>query len=247
MRRSQGLTSAVIAIASSSHLAHAQICHGTPAHGGIACERGAVSLGNSNGASATIAGSHVAFSVAGRVLESVPTFTSQAADTRLSLQFGGGRFSVCPGLSVGYIRDVWAPAAGRDGPTTLTSHSAAARGGLSVGMEQPIAGGVSVAPFLGGRYAFHVWYLDTKVSNGTAVATGDTVSTAELEYGLAVRRVPRLRGRTRLGPPGFAPVCVAVVCWRDVEQRSAQASGEALNSGLRATSPRAAWRKSTHS
>ncbi len=186
-RFQHSLLGGAFAMAAISQVAHAQVCYGTPAHGGIAYERGIASLGQSNGGSATIAASHVAFSVGGRVLETIPTFTAQAADTRLSLQFGGARLSVCPGLGLGYQRDVWEPADAAAGKVTVTSQSAALRGGLSVGTEQRIPGGLSLIPFIGGRYAFHVWYIDTKVSKGEAVATGDTVSTVELGYGLTMR------------------------------------------------------------
>lgn len=61
------------------------------------------------------------------------------------------------------------------------------RGGLSVGLEQPVYRGATITPFLGLRYAFKVYCLDTKVSKGDVSASGDRVSGIEGEYGLTAR------------------------------------------------------------
>ena len=61
------------------------------------------------------------------------------------------------------------------------------RGGLSVCLEQPVYRGATITPFLGLRYAFTVYYLDTKVSKGDVSASGDRVSGIEGDYGLTAR------------------------------------------------------------
>ena len=185
--RPRTLSAALLMLVVASGVADAQACYGTPSHGGVSYDRGATFSGSSNGATATVAGQRAAFSVGARVHEKRPLSTSQTGDARFSLQFGAARVSVCPGIGVGYRHSVWDPPAANSVDAVITTHGLAARAGVSVGMEQPVYAGVTVTPFLGARYAFRLYYLDTKVTRGAVEASGDTVSSAEIEYGLTVR------------------------------------------------------------
>ncbi len=185
--RARSLCAATLTLLVSSRAVHAQVCFGTPSHGGISYDRGAAFAGYSNGATATVAGQHVAFSVGGRVLEKVPASTTQSGDARFSLQFGASRVTVCPGLGIGYRHSVWDAPANRGVDFNVTTHAVAARAGVSVGIEQPVYRGASIIPFVGARYAFRLYYLDTKATSGAVSASGDTTSSMEIEYGLTVR------------------------------------------------------------
>lgn len=166
--------------------AFAQICHGTPGRGGIAYERGLEALSTSHGASATFAGNRTAFNINASVFGKTPENTSRAAGARFSMQFHANRLAICPGLGLGYGRNVWTVPQGPVGDVSITTHAVALRPGVAVGLAQPVFRGVTLIPSLGVKYAYKVWYLSSK-SEGDVFPSGDTASVVEIEYGLTAQ------------------------------------------------------------
>lgn len=177
----------LVALSATASIAHAQICLGTPSHSSVAYDRGATSVTGSNGGTATLVGGRAALSVGARSYEKWAENSMIGGDMRFALQFRASRVVICPNIGLGYLRSLWEPPAAPEGTFSVTSHNVEARGGLAVGFEQPVYGGVSVTPFAGARYAFRVWYLDSEFSGDEVSASGDTTSSVELEYGLSAR------------------------------------------------------------
>lgn len=176
-----------VALSASAAASHAQICLGTPSHSSVAYDRGTVSVANSNGGTATLVGGRTALSVSARSYEKWTDNSMIGGDMRFALQFRASRVVVCPNIGVGYLKNLWEPPPAPEGTFSITSHNVQAQGGLAVGFEQPVYGGVSVTPYAGARYAFRVWYLDSEFSGDDVSASGDTTSSVELEYGLSAR------------------------------------------------------------
>ena len=177
------LFAAVVMFAGTARIAHAQVCHGGPSTSSVAYDRGSFTTGGSNGATASLVAGRAAFTVGARAHEMPPGSSALGADGRFSLQMRANRLVICPNLGVGYLRSIWEPTGAS---FSVTSHNVALRGGAALGLEQHVYRGVYVTPSLGARYAFKVWYLGSDV-DGEEIATGDTVSSVEIEYGLTAR------------------------------------------------------------
>lgn len=177
------LFAAAVTFASTARIAHAQICHGAPSTSSVAYDRGSFTTGGSNGVTAALVAGRAAFTVGARAHQMQSGSSALGADGRLSIQMRANRLVICPNLGVGYLRSLWEPTGAA---ISVTSHNVALRGGAALGLEQHVYRGVYVTPSLGARYAFKVWYLSSDV-DGEEVATGDTVSSVEIEYGLTAR------------------------------------------------------------
>ena len=163
----------------------AQPCLGTPTRGGVAYERGAASYSSSNGVAAALAAHRVSLSGAYRMRDRGAARTSSnEADLRFALHIGISRLMLCPNIGLGYAAESWKPEPG----VTFDSKRLVGRGGLGIGLEQPVYKGFAIIPFVSARYEFHVLYIDlTAPAGSTAEPAGDTLSVVDLEYGLMAR------------------------------------------------------------
>jgi hypothetical protein len=178
---------AALALVGLAPRVDAQVCHGTPAKGGVEYERGAHTVANSNGAAATIAGDRTSLNVRARVFDKSPDETHLGGDFRFAMQFHANRLAICPGLGLGYRRDVWTLPSGPWGTGSITTHGVAVRPGVAVGMAQPVYRGISLIPSLGVKYAYKLWYLSNDITPSEVTASGDTASAVEIEYGLTAQ------------------------------------------------------------
>jgi hypothetical protein len=158
----------------------AQLCQGTPNHGGVAYERGRLDFGTTNGLSGAVSAEHVALSGAYRSIDLGQSVTGNASEGRLAMVFGGSHIQVCPGFGLEYQTLAWQTGI----PATLNTRQLLGRAGVGIGVEQPVYGGVSLIPFAVVQYAYRI--VDYKLNNTTASVqeTGDTASRGDAEYGL---------------------------------------------------------------
>ena len=163
----------------------AQPCLGTPTRGGIAYERGAASYSSSNGVAAAFAANHVSVGGGYRMRDRGPrTTSSNEADLRFALHIKVTRLMFCPNIGLGYAAESWKP----EPAVTFDSKRLVGRGGIGIGLEQPVYKGFALIPFVSARYEFHVLYIDlTAPAGSTAEPAGDTLSVVDLEYGLMAR------------------------------------------------------------
>lgn len=176
------LAALLVSCLGASSLA-AQVCHGTPARGGLAFEYAALSVGKSYGVAGALAGRRTALGLGLRMRDISTDVSGQEAALRFSLVLGSQRLSICPGIGLGYLRDKWE--ASND--ISVTSHTLMARVGAGLGYELPEYRGVTLAPYASVHYEFAAKAHDVDVANGETDVTGDTLSHAQIEWGLVVR------------------------------------------------------------
>jgi len=161
----------------------AQVCHGTPAAGGVEYNYQKFSVGTANSGIATWAAKRVAIAGGFALRTVTPDFKGQDAHLRISGVFGSSRFSVCPGIRVGYQRDTWDAEPG----VALKTNSLSLGGGVGFGYEQPVYNELSIAPFVVAGYQFNAVHYDLEATNSETDVTGDTLSGLAIEYGIVAR------------------------------------------------------------
>jgi hypothetical protein len=174
-----------LALVLLARVVHAQACHGTPSGRSAAYEYAKMTVGSSQGVAGTLAGSHAALG-AGFATRSVDDMTGQQGSLRFSLRLPIGKLELCPGIGLIYQHDTWSPRT----QVSVTAHNVSARAGAGLGFEQEITHGFSVTPFLVAQYEFalSIYQMDLSGSDSaTTQLTGDTLSRAQLEYGLIAR------------------------------------------------------------
>jgi len=174
-----------VVLVGSVSVAKGQTCNGTPSGRSLAYEYAKMSVGTSQGISGTLAGSHAALGV-GFAARSVGEISGQQGSMRLTLVLPMGNLSLCPGIGLLYQHDTWDV---RD-DVSLTAHNLAARAGAGLGYEQRLGGGFSISPFVAAQYEFTLSIYDINASgrdSTTTQVTGDTLSRAQLEYGIIGR------------------------------------------------------------
>jgi hypothetical protein len=154
-----------------------------PRGGGVAFEYSGLTLGNAYGGTAAIAGGLMAVGATFRIRDITTDVSGMEGAARLSVVLGPNRLSICPGIGVGYQRDQW------DAPDdiSVTSHTFMLRAGVGIGYELPEFGGISVAPYAAAHYEFAGRAHQLDVTEGETPVTGDTLSHAQLEWGVAAR------------------------------------------------------------
>jgi hypothetical protein len=177
---------ALTALAAGASRLGAQVCNGTPAHGGAAYEYARMSVGSSQGLNATLAGGRTALGAGFAIRDVGDDVTGQQGSLRFSLVFPAGKVAICPGLGLVYQHDTW------DAPNDakLTTHNLGARAGVGLGFEQDVYHGFSLSPYVVAQYEFAVSVFDLKVTSSDEVdaqTTGDTASRVQIEYGLIGR------------------------------------------------------------
>lgn len=181
------LTTAGLALAIGASVPltlQAQPCFGTPTRGGVAYERGSASYSSSNGVSAAYAGHRLSVGGGYRLRDRSAGITSNEGDFRFAVHVAAGRLMFCPNIGVGYAGESWKP----ETNVTFDTKRLIGRGGVGVGLEQPVYKGFAVIPFVSARYEFHVVYIDlTAPAGSTAESAGDTLSVVDIEYGLMAR------------------------------------------------------------
>lgn len=182
-RRPIQFLSALAAMTMSGHALGAQICQGTPPRGGAAFEFGMLTLGSSVGASGTLAGRRTAISAGFRARTISSTESGNEAGLRFALVLGSRKLSICPGIGFGYRGDTWKATS----DITVKSTTLAARAGAGIGYELLELAGIDFAPYLSINYQFSAAKYDLDVASGEVDTTGDTLSTAEVEWGLSAR------------------------------------------------------------
>lgn len=161
----------------------AQACHGTPGRGGVAYEYGRFAFGHTQGVSGVLAGKRTALALGLRLRDLGSDYSGQEGAFRFSMIFPASKVQICPGIAIGYGRDVWDPEQG----LSLTSHNVSLRTGAGFGLEQEVYRGFSVIPFFVAQYEFAITYFNIKVPDGTSSVSGDTLSLLQMEYGLLGR------------------------------------------------------------
>jgi hypothetical protein len=144
-----------------------------------------MSIGTSQGVAGTLAGRHAALGV-GFAARSVGEISGQQGSLRFSFGLPIGTLSLCPGIGLIYQHDTWDA---RDNVSVI-AHNLSARAGAGLGFEQRIPGGFSISPFVVAQYEFALTVYDMDVSGNiptTTQVTGDTLSRAQLEYGIIGR------------------------------------------------------------
>jgi hypothetical protein len=160
-------------------LARAQACHGTPRGTTLAYEYGTLNVGSTQGLAATFGG----IKLGARLRDIDEDLSGKEADLRFSLVLGSSRFQVCPLFGLGFQQDKW----DFDVGSTLTTNMLTLKGGVAVGTEIPVTGGLSAIPFVQVAYQFSAIHFDLEAPNSEPEVTGDTLSLVDIEYGLVGR------------------------------------------------------------
>lgn len=180
----------------------AQVCVGTPSRSSIAYGYDKYSVGNANGGTASLVGSRFAASLGGNIRSISSDVSGFSGQLGLHGIIGASRFTICPGLTLGYTRDTWDPRAG----LSASINMAAVNPGVGVGFEQEVGGGVSVSPFARVGFGYNLVVYDLSATNSETDVTGDTLSGVTIEYGaiaqygrffggFATSRLPGQEGR----------------------------------------------------
>lgn len=163
---------------------HAQTCIGAAPSSSVAYAYGQTSASRGHGARLNLVGQRAAFGVGASALSMPPQTGAIESDAQVALQFRTNRFTVCPVLGLRYGRSAWEQEIVEQ---TITTQALGASGGVAVGLDQQVYGGVHVTPFLSARYRFQVFFLSSDAADDDAEYSGDTVSVVDLEYGLTAR------------------------------------------------------------
>ncbi len=175
-----------VGLAAYSSTAHAQVCFGAPAKGAAAYEYVRYSVGTGHGGSISTTAGRLALG-ANFNTRSMRNPLSSASGFegagRAALVIALGKVKLCPGIAVGYaklskelIDDL-----------KLSDQQLFARGGVGVGLEQHVYGGVSIIPSLGVHYDFTATKFDVDATGGKNETTGDTLSRVAIDYSLGLR------------------------------------------------------------
>jgi len=173
-----GALAIVMMSASTAITLPAQICRGTPRHGGVAYEPGKTTYGTSQGGSIALAGG-AAIGLSAHSLSVGSSNSGIDAALRFGLVFGH-KLQICPGIGLGFERNKWETQAG----SSLTSYRATARAGLAAGYDYMVYKGFAIAPFVVVEYTYHGTYFDLHSGDYHPNNTGNTAGEAQAEYGI---------------------------------------------------------------